>query len=129
MAAPTAYQYAKLGSNLEYLRGISSVSLMQTTSLVAFPHLLENLPAQRYSVRNVVEVVKSLLILLEEMQLDKSLEMAEHFRPMLAQMEEYIEKTPQPNAAFLQDHFADRLVAIAKQVSMVLKPEVGEKAV
>ena len=129
MAAPTAYQYAKLGSNLEFLRGISSVSLMQTTSLVAFPNLLGNLPAQRYSVPNVVEVVKSLLILLEEMQLEKSLEMAEHFRPMLAQMEEYIEKTPQPNAAFLQDHFADRLVAIARQVSMVLKPEVGEKAV
>ena len=44
MAAPTAYQYAKLGSNVEFLRGISSVSLMQTASLIAFPHLLENLP-------------------------------------------------------------------------------------
>ena len=128
MAAPTAYQYAKLGSNLEFLRGISSVSLMQTTSLVAFPNLLENLPAQRYAVQHVVEVVKSLLILLEEMQFEKSLEIAEHFRPMLAQMEEYLATNPNPNATFLQDHFADRLIAISKQVAMVLKPEMGEKS-
>jgi hypothetical protein len=128
MAAPTAHQYAKLGSNLEYLRGITSVSLMQTASLVAFPNLLGNLPAQRYSVPNVVEVVKSLLILLEEMKFEKSLEMAEHFRPMLAQMEEYLETNPNPNAAFLQDHFADRLIALSKQVAMVLKPEMGEKS-
>ena len=54
--------------------------------------------------------------------------MAENFRPMLAQMEEYLEKNPNPNVAFLQDHFADRLVAIAKQVGMILKPEIGEKS-
>jgi hypothetical protein len=128
MAEPTAYQYAKLGSNLEYVRGISSVSLMQTTSLVAFPNLLENLPAQRFNVQHVVEAVKSTLILLEEMKLEKSLEVAANFRPMLQQMEEYLASNPNPQTAFLQDHFANTLVAIAKQVAMVMKPEMGEKA-
>ncbi len=128
MAEPTAYQYAKLGSNLEYLRGISSVSLMQTTSLVAFPNLLQNLPAQRYAVRHVVEAVKSTLILLEEMKLEKSLEVAANFRPMLKQMEEYLASNPNPQTAFLQDHFANTLVTIAMQVVMVMKPEMGEKA-
>jgi hypothetical protein len=128
MAEPTAYQYAKLGSNLEYVRGISCVSLMQTTSLVAFPNLLENLPAQRFNVQHVVEAVKSTLILLEEMKLEKSLEVAANFRPMLQQMEEYLASNPNPQTAFLQDHFANTLVAIAKQVAMVMKPEMGEKA-
>ena len=41
---PTAYQYVKLGSNLEFLRGISTVSVMQTTSLAAWPSLMENPP-------------------------------------------------------------------------------------
>jgi hypothetical protein len=125
MAEPTAYQYAKLGSNLEFLRGISSVSLMQTTSLVAFPHLLGNLPAQRYSVPRVVEVLKSLLIQLEEMELKTSLQIAEHYRPMLQDMEEYLDKNPNPQTAFLLDHFADRLVEIAKHLAIALKQDLG----
>jgi hypothetical protein len=129
MAELTAYQYVKLGSNLEYLRGISSVSIMQTGSLAAFPNLLENLPPTRYSVKHTVEVIRSLLVQLEEMQLKKSLETAEHFRPMLQQMEEYLSQTPNPDTAFLQDHFADRLVAITKAVAMVVKPELAEKTV
>ena len=127
MAEPTAVQYVKLGSNLEFLRGISSVSLMQTTSLVAFPHLMENLPPRRYSVKHSVEVIKSLLIQLQEMELEKSLEMAEHFRPMLKEMEDYLAQAPNPETTFLNDHFADRLVAIARQVALVLKPELGAK--
>ena len=47
MAQPTAYQYVKLGSNLEFLRGISTVSLMQTTSLAGFPNLLDNFAPRR----------------------------------------------------------------------------------
>ena len=46
MSMPTGYQYAKLGSNLEYLRGICSASLPQAGSLAAFPDLRENLPAR-----------------------------------------------------------------------------------
>jgi hypothetical protein len=59
---PTAYQYVKLGANLEFLRGISTVSVMQTTSLAAWPSLLENLPARRYSAIRIVEAVKALLV-------------------------------------------------------------------
>ena len=33
MTQPTPYQYVKLGSNLEFLRGISSASVMQTANL------------------------------------------------------------------------------------------------
>jgi hypothetical protein len=127
MAEPTSYQYAKLGTNMEFLRGITSVSLMQTSSLIEFPNLLENLPAQRYSVQHVVEVIKALLVQLAEMKLEKSLEIAQNYRPMLEQMEEYLEKSPNPAGAFLQDHFADALVAITKQLAMVLKPEMGAK--
>lgn len=127
MPEPTAYQYAKLGSNLEYLRGITSVSLMQTTSLVAFPNLMGNLPAQRYSVPRVVEVLKSVLIQLEEMELKASLELAEHYRPMLKDMEEYLSKNPNPETAFLLDHFADRLVEIAKHMAIALKQDLSTK--
>ena len=127
MAEVTAYQYVKLGSNLEYLRGISSVSIMQAGSLAGFPNLLENLPRTRYSVKHVVEVILSLLVQLQEMQLTKSLETAEAFRPMVGEMETYLKQTPDPEGAFLNDHFADRLVAIAKQVAMVVKPELAEK--
>ncbi len=65
MRQPTTYQYVKLASNLEFLRGLATVSVIQTTSLAAFPELMENLSAQRYSVLNVVNVLKSLLVQLE----------------------------------------------------------------
>ncbi len=90
MTQPTPYQYAKLGSNLEFLRGICTVSLMQTTSLAAFPNLMANLPAQRYSVLRVVEGLKAVLIQLQEMELQQSLQAAEPFRPMLKEMEDYL---------------------------------------
>jgi hypothetical protein len=127
MSEPTAYQYAKLGSNLEFLSGISSVSLMQTTSLAAFPNLLGNLPAQRYSVQRVVEVLKSVLIQLEDMDLKASLEIAEHYRPMLKDMEEYLAKNPNPQTAFLLDHFADRLVEISRHLTVALKQDLAAK--
>ncbi len=47
MTQPTAYQYLKLGSNLEFLRGICSVSITQKTSLAALPNLMGNLPPYR----------------------------------------------------------------------------------
>jgi len=127
MAQPTAWQYVKLGSNLELLRGVSSVSLMQTTSLVAFPNLMENLPARRYSVVRVVEALKSLLILLEEMKLEQSLAQAQHLRPMLKEMEDYLAQTAAPDSAYLHDHFAERLVELSKYVALALKQELGAR--
>ena len=126
MPEATAYQYVTLGSKLEFLRGISSKSLTQATSLVAFPNLLENLPAQRYTVRRVVGVVRSLLGQLEEMKLDKSLRVAEGFRPMLEQMQKFLEKTAIPETALFQDQFAENLAVISKQVAIALEAELGE---
>ena len=62
MAQPSAYQYVKLGANLEFLRGIATASVMQTTSLAAFPELMGNLAPRRISVLQVVNVLKSLLV-------------------------------------------------------------------
>jgi hypothetical protein len=125
MTPATPYQYVKLGMNLEYLRGTSSVSILLGTSLVAFPHLMENLPATRYSVMKVVEVLRSLLIQLQELGLSQSLAAAEGFRPMLADMEAYVKQTPSPEAAILQDHFANKLALLAKQVSLAVKQELA----
>jgi hypothetical protein len=125
MSQPTNCQYVKLGMNLEYLRGISSTSILLGTSLVAFPELMENLPAQRFAATKVVAVLKSLLIQLEEMRLQQTLTAAAEFRPMLAQVEAYISQQPNPGAIVLQDGFANRLASVAKQVSLALKLELG----
>lgn len=129
MAQPTAYQYVKLGMNLEYLRGINSVSILLGTSLVAFPHLMENLPAQRYGVLKVVELLRSVLIQLEELGLKQSLDAAAGFRSMLAEMEAFLAQTPQPAGAILQDHFANKLAGLAKQVALAVKQELGTAGV
>jgi hypothetical protein len=125
MPQPTPYQYVKLGSNLEFLRGIATVSVMQTTSLVAFPGLMENLSAQRYSVVQVVNVMKSLLVQLEEMGLAQSLQVAEAFRPMLAEMEGYLARQAKPELAHLNDPFAERLVVLSKQLGSAVRNELA----
>ena len=73
MSQPTAYQYVKLGSNLEFLRGVSTASVMQTKSLAEFPNLMNNFPPRRYAVVEVVKVLKSLLVQLHELGLAESL--------------------------------------------------------
>ena len=125
MAQATAYQYVKLGGHLEFLRGICTVSVMQTTSLAACPNLLENLPARRYSVLRVVEAVKSLLFLLEEMKLGQSLAAAGGFRPLLQEMETFLATQKRPEGAFVQDPFAERLVIVAKQVAGAVRQELA----
>jgi hypothetical protein len=125
MPQPTTYQYVKLGSNLEFLRGFATVSVIQTTSLAAFPELMENLSAQRYSVLNVVNVLKSLLVQLEEMGLEQSLRAAEPFRAMLAEMEGFLTRQQKPELAHLTDPFAERMVALAKVVGSAVRTELG----
>ncbi len=125
MPQATPYQYVKLGSNLEFLRGLSTVSVMQTTSLAAFPGLLENLSTQRYSVLHVVNVLKSLLVQLEELGLAQSLRVAEAFRPMLKQMEDYLAGQAKPQLARLTDPFAERLLALSKQLGSAVRSELG----
>jgi hypothetical protein len=125
MTQSTNYQYVKLGANLEFLRGIATVSIMQTTSLVAFPNLMENLPGQRYAVMKVVNVLKSLLVQLQELGLEQSLRVAEPFRPMLKEMEEYLARAPKPQLAYLTDPFAERLAVLAKQLGSAVRTELG----
>ncbi len=128
MTQPTPYQYVKLGSNLEFLRGVSTVSVMQTTSLAAFPNLMENLSAGRFSLMHVVNALKSLLVQLEEMGLGESLRVAEAFRPMLKEMEEYMARQAQPQLAYLTDPFAERLIALSRQVGTAVRTELGMAA-
>jgi hypothetical protein len=128
MNQPTPYQYVKLGSNLEFLRGICTISIMQTTSLAAFPNLLENLPPQRYAVLRVVEAIRALLVQLEEMNLRQSLQVAEAFRPMLAEMENYLARVKTPQTAYLTDPFAQRLVGVTKHVALAVRSELGTMA-
>jgi len=128
MTQPTAYQYVKLGSHLEFLRGICTVSLMQTTSLAALPNLMENLPPQRYSVLRVVEALKSLMFLLEEMKLSQSLKAASAFRPMLNEMEAFLKGQKAPGSAFLNDPFAERLVVLSKHIASALRQELATSA-
>ena len=128
MDPATAYQYVKLGANLEFLRGISTVSVMQTTSLAAWPSLLENLPTRRYSALRVVEAIKALLIQLEEMNLGRSLQVAEAFRLMLPEMENLLAQVKPPQTACLNDAFAQRLAVIAKHVVMAVRSELGTAA-
>jgi hypothetical protein len=125
MTQPTPYQYVKLGSNLEFLRGICTASIMQTTSLAAFPELMENLPGQRYSVLQVVGVLRSLLVQLEEMKLGQALQAAGPFRPMIQEMEGYLEGATQPDLAYLNDAFAERIVTVSKQVAAAVRSDLG----
>jgi hypothetical protein len=125
MTQLTAYQYAKLGSNLEFLRGISTASIMQTTSLAGFPNLMANLPAQRFSVVRVVEGIRAVLIQLQEMGLQQALQAAEGFRPMLKEMEDYLGRAKSPEHAHLNDRFAEQLVALSKQVASLVRKELS----
>jgi hypothetical protein len=128
MTQPTAYQYLKLGSNLEFLRGICSVSIMQTTSLAGLPNLMANLPSYRYSAMHVAEVLRSLLIQLQEMGLAESLQVVEAFRPMLSEIEEYLAQVKSPQEAYLTDPFAERLITISRLLVSTVRKELGMAA-
>ncbi len=125
MPMPTGYQYAKLGSNLEYLRGISSASLAETISLDAFPDLQDNVPPRRYAVANVVEVLRSLVVQLGELQLPLSSQAARAYHPMLKEMEAFLATSPSPRTAYLTDVFAQRLVVVAKQVILAARKDLS----
>jgi hypothetical protein len=125
MNMPTGYQYAKLGSNLEYLRGICSASLSPTLDLSGYPDLSENLPERRYLVVNVVQVLRSLLVQLDELKLPQCCQAAEPLRPMHKEMEDYLSKSPTPQTTFLNDGFAQRLIMIAKQVILAARRDLS----
>ncbi len=125
MPMPTGYQYAKLGSNLEYLRGICSATLAETIGLDKFPDVKENLPPRRYAVANVVEVLRSLLVQLGELQLPLSSQAARPFQPMLTEMEEFLAQSASPRTSYLNDAFAQRLIVVAKQVILAARRDLS----
>ena len=51
--------------------------------------------------------------------------MAEAFHPMLKEMEDYLSRQSQPELAYLSDGFAERLVALSKQVGSAVRSELG----
>ena len=73
----------------------------------------------------VVNVMKSLLVQLEEMGLAQSLREAEAFRPMLAEMEDYLARQSNPQLAHLTDPFAERLVALSKHLGSAVRSELA----
>ena len=127
MNSKTLYQYIKLGMNMEYLRGVSSVSIMPDQGLKAFPRLVENLPPNRYAVPSVIEVLKALFLQLEELELEKTLAEAAQLRPLLEQMESYLSEDAKSPAAFMNDMFADKLVFFVKELLIALKKEASGK--
>ena len=129
MSEKTLYQYVKLGMNVEFLNGIGTISILLGTSMVAFPNLTMNLPAARYPVRKVIEVIKSIFLQLEELDLQQSLKSAEPLRPMLDEMENFMASVPEQSqmGITLQDPFADQIVALAKNLAFAIRAETSAK--
>ncbi len=125
MADVSHYQFVKLGMNLEYLRGIASVSIMQATSLAEFPAILDNQPESRFRVANVVNIIRALLIQLETLGLTESRAAAAPLEPLLKEMETALAGSPYPQTVTLRDHFAEKLIAHAKNVSLAVKEEAS----
>ena len=98
---------------------------MQTKSLAEFPNLMNNFSPRRYAVVEVVKAVRSILVQLQDLGLASSLRVAEPFRPMLKSMEDYLSRQPNPRAAYLTDAFANRIVALAVQIGMTVRSELG----
>lgn len=126
MADASHYQFVKLGMNLEYLRGIASVSMMQSTSLAAFPQIMDNLAEARYRVYNVVSVIRALLVQLEALELKDSRAAAAPLEPLLKEMEAALNGSPQPQSVTLRDHFADKLIAHARNIALAVKEETSK---
>jgi hypothetical protein len=125
MTQPTNYQFVKLGSNLEYLCSVCAASVQPTSDLASYPNLIKNIPAARYSPAHVVGALKTLLILLQDLGLEQSLRLAEAFRPIIQEMETFLQ---QPNAehSYLHHPFAERLATISKQVYSAVRSEMNK---
>ena len=119
------YRYVKLGMNIEFLRGISSVSIMPDNQLLAHPRLIANLGPNRYAVIHVVETLRAVFIQLQELQLTKTLAEAQQLLPLLKQMEDYLAQNQDPNKAFMTDAFADKLIFYVNELHRCLKAEAA----
>ena len=74
---------------------------------------------------NVVEVLRSLLVQLRELELPLCCQAAAPLPPMLKEMEDFLSKSPSPRTARLNDPFAQRLVVVAKQVILAARRDLS----
>ena len=123
------FQLAKLGAHVEYLRGIASVSIIPATSLVEFPQLMNNQPETRFAVTKVVETIRAMLMQLENLELTESLAAAVPLRPMVEEMEQALNASPNKNGVTLRDHFAERIVGHARLIGLALKQELSSRQI
>jgi hypothetical protein len=124
---PTAYEFIKLGMNVQQLRSLSSVSIFLGTSLVEFTHLEENQPDKRCSVRKTVELLRAVLAQLDDFGFTRTLAAMQPLEPMRKEMEEALSRVPQQESLTLRDHFADKIVEHMKNVMIVLKEEASAR--
>ena len=130
MSQATLYQFVKLGTHLEFLRGIASVSIIPGTSLVAWPALMNNQPATRYSVMKVVEAMKAVQIQLQALGLTQSLQEASNrWDPLLAQMEAALAGSAQGAGVILRDEFANHLIEQTMIVIQAVKEETASREI
>jgi hypothetical protein len=122
---PTAYEFIKLGMNLQHLRSIASSSIFLGTSLVEFPNLDANQPQIRCSVKKTVELLRSVLLQLDEFGFHRAREAMAPLEPMRAEMEKALSQAPQGDELILRDHFANVLIEHVKNVMVVLKEEAS----
>ena len=115
----------ELGCRIEYLAGIATHQIIPWTGLSEFPALAANQPGLRFEVPRVVEMLQGLLSDLESLKLAAALEAAEPFRPMLKEMEDFLNADPKPTDTTLNDHFADKLVQIAGKVGEAIRKDLG----
>lgn len=120
--------YLKLGMRAEFLKGISSVSVMPMQELQKYPVLIENYPSKRYAVLHVVEALSGLLEQLGELELNKTAAAAEPLQPMLKEMQDALKSSPQPQDVILRDPWAVKLIELIRSVVAVLGIELSERA-
>ncbi|HTN76232.1 MAG TPA: hypothetical protein VL096_13335 [Pirellulaceae bacterium] len=128
MSQPSLYEFIKLGMNLQHLRSIATVSIIPTTSLVAFPELDANQPGTRCSVRKTVELLKTVRVQLNAFGLTETVAAFAPLDPMQAEMEAALAKAAPGDDLILRDPFANRLVGHIKNLLVILKEETSARA-
>ena len=122
---PTA-DAIRLGMLIEYLRGISSVSISTTAVLDDLPELNANFAGNRYRVLDVAAVVREVIETLEKFELEETLAVIGDLGEKLQEMEGFLNETSDPEGAFLLNPFANDIVAFANAIGDAVITEVAE---
>ena len=115
----------RLGMLIEYLRGISSVSVTATTILDDLPELNANFAGNRYRVVDVAEVVEEVIDTLEKFECEETLAVLGDLGEKLGEMKEYLASTESADDAFLLNPFANDIISIANQIGDTILEEAA----